>query len=73
MFENMFEGMFKQVGKNCCKLSMDGKLAIKTSTGYKTFDLNKNRLVNCDNFALDIDGAFWVIPTFKVEKEMLFL
>lgn len=68
MFDNMFEGMFKQIGKECCKLSMDGKLAIKTSTGYKTFDLNKNRLVNCDNFALDMEGAFWVIPTFKVEK-----
>ena len=60
--------MFKQIGKECCKLSMDGKLAIKTSTGYKTYDLKKNRLVNCDNFAFDMDGAFWVIPTFKVEK-----
>jgi hypothetical protein len=47
---------------------MDGKLAIRTQTGYKTFDLKKNRLVNCDSFAFDMDGAFWVIPTFKVEK-----
>lgn len=68
MFENMFEGMFKPVGNGCCKLSMSGQLAIKTSTGYKTYDLKKNRLVNCDNFAFDMEGAFWVIPTFKVAK-----
>ena len=67
-FNNLFDGMFKPVGSGYCKMSMDGKLAIKTSTGYKTFDIDTNRLTNCDNFAFDMDGAFWVVPTFKVEK-----
>ena len=68
MFENLFNGMFKPVANGCCKLGMDGKIAVKTSTGYKTFDLANKRLVNCDNFAFDADGAFWIIPTFSVAK-----
>lgn len=67
-FNNMFDGMFKAVSNGCCKMSMDGQIAVKTSTGYKTFDIKKNRLVNCDNFAFDMNGMFWVVPTFKVSK-----
>lgn len=73
MFENLFNGMFKPVANGCCKLGMDGKIAVKTSTGYKTFDLANKRLVNCDNFAFDADGAFWIIPTFSVAKGDLIL
>lgn len=68
MFGNMFNGMFKPVGKDCAKMAMNGQIAIKTSTGYKTFDIAKNKLTNCDNFAFDMDGMFWVVPTFKVAK-----
>lgn len=67
-FNNMFDGMFRPVGAGMCKIGMDGSIAIKTSTGYKTFDIKTNKLTNCDNFAFDVDGAFWVVPTFKVEK-----
>ena len=67
-FGNMFNGMFKPVGRGMCKIGMNGKVAIKTSSGYKTFDIDKRKLVNCDSFAFDMDGAFWVVPTFKVEK-----
>lgn len=67
-FGNMFNGMFKPVAKGYCKMGMNGKVAVKTSTGYKTFDIKKNKLTNCDSFAFDMDGAFWVVPTFKVEK-----
>ena len=67
-FGNMFNGMFKPVARGYCKISMDGKIAVRTTSGYKTFDIKKNKLVNCDNFAFDMDGAFWVVPTFKVER-----
>lgn len=67
-FGNMFNGMFKPVAKGYCKMGMNGKVAVKTSTGYKTFDIKKNKLTNCNSFAFDMDGAFWVVPTFKVEK-----
>lgn len=67
-FGDMFNGMFKPVAPGYCKLGMNGKIAIKTSSGYKTFDIKKRTLVNCNSFAFDIDGAFWVVPTFKVEE-----
>ena len=67
-FGNMFNGMFKPVGRGMCKIGMNGKVAIKTASGYKTFDIEKGKLLNCDSFAFDMDGAFWVVPTFKVEK-----
>ena len=66
-FGNMFNGMFRPVGRGMCRLGANGKVAIHTSTGYKTFDINKNKLLNCDNFAFDMDGMFWIVPTFKVE------
>lgn len=66
-FGNMFNGMFKPVARGYCKMGMNGKVAVKTSTGYKTFDLKKKKLTNCDSFAFDMDGMFWVVPTFKVE------
>lgn len=67
-FNNVFGDCFKQVSNGCCKMSIDGQIAVKTSTGYKTFDIKKNRLANCDNFAFDMKGMFWVVPTFKVSK-----
>lgn len=68
MFNDMFNGMFKPVPKGNCKIAMNGKVAIKTVNGYKTYDVEKNRLTNCSNFAFDMDGAFWVVPTMKVER-----
>lgn len=67
-FGNMFNGMFKPVARGYCKMGMNGKVAIRTSSGYKTFDINKMKLTNCDSFAFDMEGAFWVVPTFKVER-----
>lgn len=66
-FNGMFNGMFKPVARGYCKMGANGKVAIRTSSGYKTFDLKKMKLTNCDNFVFDMDGAFWVVPTFKVE------
>lgn len=66
-FGGMFDGMFKPVARSMCKIGMDGQIAIRTNSGYKTFDIKKHKLVNCDNFAFDMDGMFWVVPTFKVD------
>lgn len=65
-FGNMFNGMFKPVAKGYCKMGMNGQVAVKTATGYKTFNPKTRRLTNCDSFAFDMDGAFWVVPTFKL-------
>lgn len=65
---NMFNGMFGKVANGMCRLSMNGGVAVKTSDGYKTYNLKTNRLTNCNNFVFDIgEEFFFVIPTNKVE------
>lgn len=65
--KSMFNGMFGKVSAGMCRLSMSGKIAIKTSTGYKTYNVKTGRLTNCSNFAFDIgEDFFFVVPTNKV-------
>lgn len=66
-FGNFFNGFFSPVKDGCCKMAMNGKIAIKTSNGYKTFDVKTKRLVNCDNFAFDMPNMFWMVPTMSVK------
>ena len=65
---NALNGMFGKVAPGMCRLSMNGGVAVKTSNGYKTYNVKTNRLTNCDNFVFDIgEEFFFVIPTNKVE------
>ena len=67
--DNMFNGMFGKIAPGMCRMSMSGKIAIKTSNGYKAYDIKTGRLTNCDNFVFDIgEDMFFIIPTSKVEK-----
>lgn len=64
---NFMNGMFGKIGAGLCRMSMDGKIAIKTSNGYKTYDVATNQLMNCDNFVFDIgQDFFFMIPTNQV-------
>lgn len=64
---SIFNNMFGKIQNGMCRLSMDGLIAIKTSSGYKTYDIKTNKLQNCDNFVFDIGSDFFfVIPTNKV-------
>ena len=66
---NLFNGMFGKIAPGMCRISMNGKIAIHTSSGYKAYDVNTGRLTNCDHFAFDIgEDFFFVIPTNKVER-----
>ena len=52
-----------------CRLSMNGEIAVKTSGGYKSYNIKTGKLTNCNNFVFDIgEEFFFVIPTNKVEK-----
>ena len=67
MANEMFKGMFGKIADGMCRLSMNGDIAIKTSNGYKTYNLKQNRLTNCSNFVFDIGQEFFfVMPTNKV-------
>lgn len=66
---NMFNGMFGKIKPGMCRISMNGEIAIKTSNGYKTYNVETGHLVNCDSFAFDIgEDWFFIVPTNKVEK-----
>ena len=66
---NMFNGMFGKIASGMCRLSMSGKMAIKTSQGYKTYDVKTGHLTNCDSFVFDIgEDFFFLIPTNHLVK-----
>lgn len=66
---NFMNGMFGKVASGLCRLSMSGEIAVKTSSGYKSYNLKSNKLTNCDHFVFDIgEEFFFVMPTNKVEK-----
>lgn len=66
---NLFNGMFGKIAPGLCKYSIDGKIAIKTSSGYKSYDVESGQLVNCSDFAFDVgENFFFIIPTNKVER-----
>lgn len=65
---NVFNGMFGKIAPGMCRLSMSGGIAVKTTTGYKSYNVKNGRLTNCDSFVFDIgEEFFFVIPTNKVE------
>jgi len=66
-FNNVFNGMFGKLASGMARLSMNGNIAIKTSGGYKTYNVKTGNLTNCANFVFNGgDDFFWVIPTNKV-------
>ena len=65
---NVFNGMFGKIAPGMCRLSMSGGIAVKTSNGYKSYNVKNGRLTNCDGFVFDIgEEFFFVMPTNKVE------
>ena len=64
---NMFNGMFGQIEAGKCALTVSGGIAIKTSNGYKCYNLKKKRLTNVSNLCFDASDLFFVMPTSKVK------
>lgn len=66
--EGMFHGMFGRIDHGMCRLSVNGDIAVKTSGGYKYYNMKKGALVNCSSFVFNIgEEMFFVIPTNKAE------
>jgi len=66
--KSLFNGLFGKISPGMCRLSMNGSIAVKTSNGYKTYNLKKETLTNVTNFCFNIgEDFFFVIPTNKVE------
>ena len=69
MFDKMFNfnGLFGKIGPGMCRLSANGRIAVKTSNGYKAYNVKTGRLVNCTAFCFDVgDEMFFSVPVNKV-------
>lgn len=65
---SVLNGMFGKVAPDMCRLSMNGGIAVKTSSGYKSYNMKTGRLVNCSSFVFNIgEEFFFVIPTNKAQ------
>lgn len=53
MMNNFMNGMFGKIGSGMCKLSMSGNIAVKTSNGYKSYNVKSGKLTNCGNAAAE--------------------
>ena len=60
--------MFGRIAPGLCRISTNG-IAIKTTNGYKVYDVNSGVLVNCADFVFDIgDDMFFYMPTNNIVK-----
>ncbi len=67
-FTDCFNGMFGKLGAGMCRLTMNGRIAVKTSGGYKSYNVETGKLTNCSNFVFNIgDDFFFIIPTNRVD------
>lgn len=67
--DNILGGMFGKIAPGMCRLSMNGEIAVKTSSGYKSVNADTGRLTNCNNFVFNIgEEFFFLVPTNKVTK-----
>lgn len=65
----MFNNMFGHLGAGMCRLGVNGNVAVKTSSGYKTYDVKTGRLTNVTQFCFDIGQEFFfVMPTTKARQ-----
>ena len=71
MLENMmgsFGGFFTKIGPDMCRLTTNGQIAIKTTSGYKSYNLEKGILTNQDNFVFNVgQDFFFAMPTNNVK------
>ena len=69
IMNGMFNGLFGHLGEGMCRLGINGELAVKTSNGYKTFDVESGRLTNVTQFCFDVGSEmFFIVPTTKAKK-----
>ncbi len=63
----MFNGLFGKIANGMCRLTLDGDIAVKTNSGYRSYNVKEGVLTNVTNFCFDIgEEFFFLIPTNKV-------
>lgn len=61
---NNFTNMIGKIAPGMCRISLDGNIAVKTSHGYRTYNVDTGKAVNCEGFAFDPGfEMFFLLPT----------
>lgn len=64
----MFSKMFKPLKPGMVRIGLNGELAVKSGSGYKTYNVKTGNLVNVQNFCFDLgQDLFICVPTAKVK------
>lgn len=65
---NNLTNMIGKIAPNMCRISLDGSIAVKTSHGYRTYNVNTGKAVNCEGFAFNPGfEMFFLLPTTKAQ------
>lgn len=70
MFESLtsvFANMLGTLEPNMIRMTFDGKVAIKTAKGYKTYDVVKKKAINMDSLVMPEMASFLLLPSTKVK------
>lgn len=71
---SMFNGIVGRIESGCCRLSLNGRIAVKTPDGYKVYNPKTGSVTNCSNFVLDLaDDMFMVVPTRNLKPGYIIL
>ena len=71
---SMFDGVVGRIESGCCRLSLNGRIAVKTSDGYKVYNPKTGSVTNCSNFVLDLmDDMFMLMPTRTLKPAYIIL
>ena len=71
---SMFDGVVGRIESGCCRLSLNGRIAVKTSDGYKVYNPKTGSVTNCSNFVLDLaDDMFMLVPTRTLKSGYIIL
>lgn len=70
----MFDGVVGRIESGCCRLSLNGRIAVKTSDGYKVYNPKTGSVTNCSNFVLNLaDDMFMLVPTRDLKPGYIIL
>ena len=70
MFESLtsiFANMLGTLEPNMIRMTFDGKVAVKTTKGYKTYDVAKKKAINMDSLVMPEMASFLLLPSTKVK------
>lgn len=74
MLEDITNAVIGKIQPGCCRLTINGNIAIKTSNGYKYYNAKTGNLTDCSNFVLDIcEDLFMLVPTRTLKPGYIIL